>query len=128
MYTLPRHTPSEFPCPAFALLASVPGALRLERLTAAARRFPETHIDVHVVEPGRPGGGIYSAPLPDHMILNTPCGQHSLYPFPAEDASRGMGWASMNGCGRGYHWEGLSAGQGARAGSTPSPHDFLPGG
>ena len=105
------------------------GLCALERLTAAARRFPETHIDVHVVEPGRPGGGIYSAPLPDHMILNTPCGQHSLYPFPAEDGEQryGLGfyeWLRAEG----YHWEGLECRTGEPGpGSTPiTPHDFLP--
>jgi uncharacterized NAD(P)/FAD-binding protein YdhS len=98
-------------------------------LTAAARRFPEAHIDLHVVEPGRPGGGIYSAPLPDHMILNTPCGQHSLYPFPAEDGEErhGLGfyeWLQAEG----YHWEGLECRTGEPGpGATPiTPHDFLP--
>ena len=105
------------------------GLCALERLTAAARRYPETHIDVHVVEPGRPGGGLYSAPLPDHMVLNTPCGQHSLYPFPAEDGEQRQGlgfyeWLSAEG----YHWEGLECRTGEPGpGSTPiTPHDFLP--
>lgn len=105
------------------------GLCALERLIAAARRFPETQIVVHVIDPGRPGGGIYSAPLPDHMILNTPCGQHSLYPFPAEDGEQrhGLGfyeWVQA----QGYHWEGLECRTGEPGpGSTAiTPHDFLP--
>jgi hypothetical protein len=105
------------------------GLCALERLTAAARRFPETHIVVHIIDPGRPGGGLYSAPLPDHMILNTPCGQHSLYPFPAEGSEHrhGLGFYEWL-CAEGYHWEGLECRTGEPGpGSTPvTPHDFLP--
>ncbi len=105
------------------------GLCALERLTAAARRFPETHVVVHVIEPGRPGGGIYSARLPDHMVLNTPCGQHSLYPFPAEDGEqrRGLGFYEWL-LAEGYHWEGLECCTDEPGpGSKPiTPHDFLP--
>ena len=62
----------------------------------AARRAPESEVVVHVVEPGRPGGGMYSLDHPDYLVLNTPCGQHSMYPFPEalDDVRRGAGFTS----------------------------------
>jgi homoserine O-succinyltransferase len=81
---------------------------------------------VHVVEPGRPGGGLYAQSQPDYFILNTPCGQHSMYPFPdvVDEGSLGRGfyeWAAE----RGYRWQGdkcVTSGEGRPVG----PHDFLP--
>ncbi len=58
------------------------GLCALERIIDAGRRVPSRAISVHVVEPGRPGGGLYSHAGPDYLILNTPCGQHSMYPDP----------------------------------------------
>ena len=57
----------------------------------AARRTPESDVVVHVVEPGRPGGGMYSLDHPDYLVLNTPCGQHSMYPFPEAWTTAGSG-------------------------------------
>lgn len=105
------------------------GLCVLERLVAGARSRPDQKVVVHIIEPGSPGGGIYSAPLPDYMILNTPCGQHSLYPFPPEEAEvrRGLGFYEWV-LAEGYHWDGLECRKGeAGPGSRPvKPDDFLP--
>ena len=105
------------------------GLCALERLVAAASRSPDKQVVAHLIEPGRPGGGLYSAPLPDYMILNTPCGQHSLYPFPAAEGEerRGLGfyeWLRAEG----YHWEGLECRKGEPGPSSNpvTPYDFLP--
>ncbi len=79
----------------------------MERLVDEARRHPLRTTVLHVVEPGPPGGGMYSKSDPDYFVLNTPCGQHSMYPFPelVEEGSLGRGffeWASE----RGYRWHG----------------------
>lgn len=131
------------------------GLCSLERLVDAARSVPETDVTVHVVEPDRPGGGLYAAGEPDYFVLNTPCGQHSMYPFPELVGQEKLGlgffeWAKE----KGYLWDGLNcrlsvrgagpAGAGsaesrsAAAGSAGTrsagteeagdigPHDFLP--
>ena len=70
-----------------------------------------------MVEPGRPGGGMMHPHVgPDYLVLNTPCGQHSLYPFPEllEREKRGRGfydWVTAEG----YRGTGQSA---ARRGLT----------
>lgn len=101
------------------------GLCALERVIDASRRSPRPVV-VHVVEPGRPGGGMFSQGQPGYMVLNTPCGQHSMYPFPEEvgPARLGMGfyeWAAE----RGYRWQGLDCRPGPE-GVPVSPHDFLP--
>jgi len=108
------------------------GLCVLERLLDAARQAASTKLAVHVIEPGRPGGGIFSAKQPDYFVLNTPCGQHCLYPFPEELGEEKQGrsfyeWAT----GRGYAWYGWEcrgpAGAGQRLGGKPiGPGDFLP--
>ena len=107
----------------------------------AARRARETGLTVHVVEPNRPGGGLYAAAEPDYFLLNTPCGQHSMYPFPELVGPERHGrsfyeWARE----RGLSWEPLNCRLSARDGRSPGdehagsvhggqsvgPHDFLP--
>ncbi len=102
------------------------GLSAMERFIAAARQAPLATLTLHIVEPGRPGGGVFSADQPDYMILNTPCGQHSMYPFPEAPGERRLGvgffeWATR----RGYRWRGtdcVTQGPGQPVG----PHDFLP--
>jgi homoserine O-succinyltransferase len=84
---------------------------------------------VHVVEPGAPGGGMYAKSDPDYFVLNTPCGQHSMYPFPelVEEGRLGRGffeWVSE----RGYRWHGDECRvSGPRdGGRAVEPQDFLP--
>jgi homoserine O-succinyltransferase len=102
------------------------GLCALERFVDAARRAPESDVVVHVVEPGRPGGGMYSLDHPDYLVLNTPCGQHSMYPFPEtlDDARLGRGfyeWVKE----KGYRWQGVEC-RISTAGTPVGPHDFLP--
>lgn len=83
-------------------------------------------VSVHVVEPGTPGGGMFSMDHPDYLVLNTPCGQHSMYPFPdaLEEGRLGMGfyeWAAQ----RGYRWQDWRC-QPAEEGEALTPYDFLP--
>ncbi len=102
------------------------GLCVLERFVDAARRAPESEVVVHVVEPGRPGGGMYSLDHPDYLVLNTPCGQHSMYPFPEalDDVRRGRGfyeWVTE----RGYRWQGVEC-RVSPVGTPVGRHDFLP--
>ncbi len=102
------------------------GLCALERFVDAARRTPDSDIVVHVVEPGRPGGGMYSLDQPDYLVLNTPCGQHSMYPFPEtlDDSRLGRGfyeWVKD----KGYHWQGVECAI-STEGTPVGPHDFLP--
>ncbi len=102
------------------------GLCALERIIDAGRRVPSRAISVHVVEPGRPGGGLYSHAGPDYLILNTPCGQHSMYPDPERVGEDRLGksfyeWVVE----RGYRWHGHEC-RISTTGQAISPHDFLP--
>jgi uncharacterized NAD(P)/FAD-binding protein YdhS len=102
------------------------GLCTLERFIDAGRRVQGTDISVHIVEPSAPGGGLYSQTGPDYLILNTPCGQHSLYPYPESvgEGKRGKGfyeWAVE----RGYRWHGHEC-RISTTGQAISPSDFLP--
>jgi hypothetical protein len=81
---------------------------------------------VHVVEPARPGSGVYDVTQPDYLVLNNPCGQLSLYPFASEDhqPTYGLGlyeWARAEG----YGWVGETCVR-DRSARPVEPHDFLP--
>lgn len=79
-----------------------------------------------MIEPGRPGAGVYDVAQPDYLLLNNPCGQLSLYPFAHEvdRPSYGMGlfeWAVA----RGYRWVDDRCVIGGH-GQPIEPHHFLP--
>jgi homoserine O-succinyltransferase len=98
----------------------------LERLIDAARRSPATAVAVHVVEPNRPGGGLYAAGEPDYFVLNTPCGQHSMYPFPELVHPERLGkgfyeWLKD----KGWRWDALNCSL-SPAGVEIGPYDFVP--
>lgn len=102
------------------------GLCALERLIDAARGCPGAPLEVHIIEPSRPGGGLYSQNGPDYLVLNTPCGQHNLHPYPERlvgpAAGRGLyDWAVS----RGYRWQGYEC-RVSTTGRPISPHDFLP--
>lgn len=102
------------------------GLAVLERIvTSALERGAGPPTTVHVVDPGTPGSGVYGGAQPDYLILNTPCGQHSMYPFPGATAGRaGTGffeWAQASG----YRWVGDRCEITTR-GRPVTPHDFLP--
>jgi len=102
------------------------GLCVLERLVHVARLRPDLEVEIDVVEPGKPGGGLFSEAAPDYLVLNTPCGQHSLFPYPDAAEAQAPGtnffdWVTA----RGYRWQGdrcLVSGLGREV----SPHDFLP--
>ncbi len=101
------------------------GLCVLERAVNRARHV-ETSVRIHVIEPGRLGGGVYSAAQPDYLILNNPCGQLSLYATPEEDQSPAYAvglyeWAFEKGYRRvGYEYKIGSIGE------TIKPTDYLP--
>jgi hypothetical protein len=81
---------------------------------------------VHVVEPGKPGSGVYDLTQPDYLLLNAPCGQLSLYPYTSatDQPSYGVGlydWVIA----QGYRWVGDRCVVDPR-GAPIEPHHFLP--
>ncbi len=97
----------------------------LERIVTGSRS-EWGPVRVHVVEPGTPGSGVYAVNQPDYLILNTPCGQVSLYPWqdagPSPEYALGLyEWITATG----YRWVGDSCriGLGGRA---ISPDDYVP--
>ena len=78
----------------------------LERIVTGSRS-QWGPVRVHVVEPGTPGSGVYAVDQPDYLILNTPCGQVSLYPWQDEGPSPAYAvglyeWVTATG----YRWVG----------------------
>jgi uncharacterized NAD(P)/FAD-binding protein YdhS len=97
----------------------------LERIVTGSRS-KWGPVVVHVVEPGAPGSGVYAVDQPDYLILNTPCGQVSLYPWEDEGESpayaQGMyDWVTS----QGYRWVGDTC-QRRGAGRAITPDDYLP--
>ena len=92
------------------------GACALERVVTTARHgLPAgLEIDVHVIEPGTPGSGVYDVTQPDYLLLNAPCGQLTLYPFATEATSRATASDFTTGC-----WSAATAGSGIAARSIP---------
>jgi len=101
------------------------GLATVERLvTVAGRR--QAPLVIHVIEPGVPGAGIFSVDGPDYLPLNTPCGQHVM--FPSMDsgevppyAQSLYAWARK----QGYRWVGDQC-RTSRRGRPINPDDFLP--
>lgn len=96
----------------------------LER-TVSRARATGVEARVHVVQPGAPGGGVYSASQPDYLVLNNPCGQLSLYASPdGHDREYGLGlydWAVRHG----YRWVGYEL-RIDPAGKPIEKTDYLP--
>ena len=103
------------------------GLAVLERLLTASRaEAGRRHLVIHVVEPGTPGPGVYALDLPPHLIMNTPCGQISLWPGEPEEATLPyqvglLQWARTHG----YSWhDDLCVPE--AGGRELTEHDFLP--
>lgn len=101
------------------------GLCVLERAVSRAR-ITGRPVLAHVIEPGPPGGGVYTLDQPDFLILNNPCGQLSLHAVP--DGSNllpyGKGlfeWATSEG----YRWVGHDCLRDP-AGEPIKPTDYLP--
>jgi FAD-NAD(P)-binding len=97
----------------------------LERIVTTTRSEPR-NVRVHVVEPATPGSGVYDVNQPDYLILNTPCGQVSLYPWegdgPAPQYACGLyEWVTRTG----YRWVGESCRR-TPHGRAIDPDDYLP--
>ncbi len=101
------------------------GLATVERLvTVAGRR--QTPLVIHVIEPGVPGAGIFSVDGPDYLPLNTPCGQHVMFPSMDDGevpryAKNLYTWARE----QGYRWFGDQCRK-TRLGKAITPDDFLP--
>jgi hypothetical protein len=104
------------------------GVCALERVVTTARQGlpPGLEVEVHVIEPGTPGSGVYDVTQPDYLLLNNPCGQISLYPYESEADQPGYGvgfydWVGM----QGYTW--VNGGCALDPSGRPiEPHEFLP--
>ncbi len=98
----------------------------LERTVNKARGMSGS-VTVHVIQPGAPGGGVYSLDQPDYLVLNNACGQLSLYASPVPDGPEpryALGlfdWA----IGRGYEWHGYECRR-TGGGRPIQPTDYLP--
>jgi uncharacterized NAD(P)/FAD-binding protein YdhS len=97
----------------------------LERIVTGSRS-QWGPVRLHIVEPGTPGSGVYATDQPDYLILNTPCGQVSLYPWQDAGASPeyALGlyeWVSATG----YRWVGDTCRIGTE-GRKISPDDYVP--
>lgn len=101
------------------------GLCVLERLAHAASAGGRP-TRVHVVEASPPGPGVYSCEEPEYLLLNTPCGQISLYPWEGDGVlpRYGIGlyeWTKQVG----YRWTGDSC-RVTPSGREVTPHDYLP--
>jgi uncharacterized NAD(P)/FAD-binding protein YdhS len=101
------------------------GLCVMERTVDRARRTG-VPVRLHVVDPARLGGGVYSAEQPDYLVLNNACGQLSLYAAPDGDAPPPYAvglhqWAMVSG----YRWVGHECRIGA-GGERILPTDYLP--
>jgi uncharacterized NAD(P)/FAD-binding protein YdhS len=101
------------------------GLCVMERTVDRARRTGNP-VRLHVIDPARLGGGVYSAEQPDYLVLNNACGQLSLYAAPDGDAPPPYAvglhqWAMVSG----YRWVGHECRIGA-GGVAIRPTDYLP--
>ena len=103
------------------------GLAVLERLVTGAieRGCGAPELTVHVIEPDEPGPGVYGGEQPDYLILNTPCGQHSMYPYPERASGRLATGFYQWAVDSGYQWVGDRC-QKSTSGTPLTPHDFLP--
>ncbi|MGH7642650.1 MAG: FAD/NAD(P)-binding protein [Candidatus Dormibacteria bacterium] len=104
------------------------GLCVLERIIGAARDQLSRGkmVRIHVIEPSAPGSGVYAIDQPDYLIMNTPCGEISLYPWEDNASVHGYGmgfyeWLIR----RGYRWDGDTCRIGG-TGPAISEHDFVP--
>jgi uncharacterized NAD(P)/FAD-binding protein YdhS len=97
----------------------------LERIAALAG---DQEVAIEVIDPSCAGAGVHDARQPDYLLLNTTCGQISMFPDPlsvgAGTASKGPSlyeWAVSRGLRLAA--DGFTAGS---AGRELRPTDFLP--
>lgn len=97
----------------------------LERIVALAGQEP---ITIEVIDPAGTGSGVHAVGQPDYLLLNTTCGQVSMFPDPlsvgADTAGQGPSlheWAVSHGLRMAA--DGFTIGP---AGRELRPTDFLP--
>src|SRR5580692_11303602 len=104
----------------------------LERIVALARASDaatdEHPVTVHIIDPAGTGAGVHGTAQPDYLLLNTTCGQISMFPdrlsVGAQTAARGPSlydWAVARGLRLAP--DGFSVGT---TGRELRPTDFLP--
>lgn len=100
----------------------------LERIVTLARMGEPAAVRVEVIDPHCDGAGVHAASQPDYLLLNTTCGQVSMFP-DAWSVGDGVDVTGPNL----YEWvtdAGLRlADDGFTVGTTGraiEPHDFLP--
>jgi uncharacterized NAD(P)/FAD-binding protein YdhS len=104
----------------------------LERIVALARASDaatdEHPVTVHIIDPAGTGAGVHGTGQPDYLLLNTTCGQISMFPdrlsVGAQTAARGPSlydWAVARGLRLAP--DGFSVGT---TGRELRPTDFLP--
>jgi uncharacterized NAD(P)/FAD-binding protein YdhS len=111
----------------FAIIGLGSWGLSVLERTVSHARTSSASVTVHVVEPGTPGGGVYSQNQPDYLVLNNACGQLSLYAPPEPESPEPpyavglLDWARA----RGYSWHGYECT--TAPGGRPLEHtDYLP--
>lgn len=115
------------------------GLCVLDRLLAQRRRpgAGEQPVTIHLFEPGTPGAGVHKPDEPDYLLMNTACGQVSLFGahgLPDDSGVQGLTlyeWVTRGG----YQMVGGECRRAAAAGARAEdgedrraiePHDFLP--
>lgn len=100
----------------------------LERLVSLASLRPRVRVHVHVVDPAADGEGLHTLEQPDYLLLNTTCGQVSMFPdahtvgdLPALSGPSLHAWAQERGLRMGE--DGFTVSSQGRA---LLPTDFLP--
>jgi uncharacterized NAD(P)/FAD-binding protein YdhS len=104
------------------------GLCALERIASRLRQHSKERpaLELHIVEPGRPGVGIYEITQPDYLLMNNACAEISA--CPSDDtgnrSSAALGlheWVVRSG----YRWRGPFCKIGAE-GTSIEPDDYLP--
>ena len=104
------------------------GVCALERIVTTARRGLRAglEVEIHVIEPGTPGSGVYDPTQPDYLLLNSTCAAIALHPF-ADQADLPSycislyDWADA----QGYRWVGDFCSLDP-SGRRIEPGDYLP--
>jgi hypothetical protein len=88
--------------------------------------FADMRLELEVIEPGVPGSGVYDLEQPDYLLMNNPCEQIALYPFPESDyrPAYAVGldeWVRREG----YRWVDGELRRDP-AGAAVGPDDYMP--
>lgn len=103
------------------------GLCVLERLLARVRAEGR-HLSIDVVNPSPPGPGVHAQSTPDYLLMNTVCGQISLFGASVLGAGRGASGPSLFEWARdrSYRMANEDCVRCTSTGRELSPHDFLP--